>query len=426
MNNPAAGNLGIKRYFYELIFRYLSVYIRPENSLTEIKPQSFPISSFFKDSKLQEDKPDYLILNGTVHYERDILSFFKQLHNSCSRKTRIVILYYSSLWKPLVRFATFLGMRNKTAEQNWIDQNDMENILFLADFEVVLSDKKVLMPFYLPVLSNFINRCLAPLPLIRHCCLLNILVARPLIEPEKKNLSVSVIVPARNEAGNIENLVKRLPKMGLDDEIIFVEGHSKDTTWEEIQKVNDKYGKALKIICVKQDGIGKADAVRKGFTCASKEIFMVLDADLSVAPEALPDFYKAICEDKAEFLNGSRLVYPHEGKAMLFCNMVGNKFFAAVFSFLVGQRFKDTLCGTKAISQENYEKIVLNRNFFGDFDPFGDFDLILGASRLCLKIREVPVRYCERAYGTTNINRWKHGLMLLRMVIFGGRKLKFI
>ncbi|MGA2775483.1 MAG: glycosyltransferase family 2 protein [Candidatus Omnitrophota bacterium] len=426
MRNLTQANLGIKGYFYKLIFRYLSVYIRLENSLDEINPQSFPISNLFENSKLSKDNPDYLILNGTVHYEKNVLAFFKQLHNSCSRKTRIVILYYSSLWKPLVRLATFLGMRNKTAEQNWIEHKDMENILFLADFEAVLCERKILMPFYFPVLSNFINRYLAPLPLIRHFCLLNILVARPLIEPEKKDLSVSVIVPARNEAGNIENLVKRLPKMGPDDEIIFVEGHSKDATWQEIQKVNDKYRKVLKIKCVKQEGIGKADAVRKGFSYASKEVFMVLDADLSVSPEALPDFYKAILEDKAEFLNGSRLIYPHESKAMRFCNMVGNKFFASVFSFLVGQRFKDTLCGTKAISQENYEKIVLNRNFFGDFDPFGDFDLILGASRLCLKIREIPVRYCERTYGTTNINRWKHGFILLRMVLFSARKLKFI
>ncbi|MFH1191132.1 MAG: glycosyltransferase family 2 protein, partial [Candidatus Omnitrophota bacterium] len=437
-----------KKYFYKLLFCYLSVFIRPNNTVVEINPQTLPISNFFENSKrlfldlntrqkigpddltslkqLLTEDPEYLILNGTVHYERDVLSFFRQLHNHCSRKTRVVILYYSSLWKPLVRLASFLGIRAKSGEQNWVDHKDIANILSLADFEPVLTDRKVIAPFYIPLLSNFINRYLAPLPLIRSFCLVNILVARPLLEEGKKDLSVSVVVPARNEAGNIENIVKRLPKMGPEDEIIFVEGHSQDATWQEIQKINDKYGKILNIKYVKQEGVGKADAVRKGFASASKEIFMVLDADLSVAPEALPDFYKAMREDKAEFLNGSRLVYPHDGKAMRFFNMIGNKFFAAVFSFIEGQRFKDTLCGTKAISRENYEKIVLNRSFFGDFDPFGDFDLILGASRLCLKIREIPVIYHERAYGSTNINRWRHGLILLRMVLFAGRKLKFI
>jgi len=440
MNNCKKNTLGVNKYFYKLLFHYLAVFIRPENSVVEINPQSYPISSFFNNSKklfldsadlssfeqLAKDCPEYLILNGNVHHEKDVLSFFKKLHSSSNRKTRVIVLYYSSLWKPFVRFATLLGIRNKTDEQNWIDHKDIENILLLADFEEVLSDRKILLPFYFPVLSNLINRYLAPLPLFSSFCLVNILVARPLIKDIKRDLSVSIVVPARNEAGNIENIVKRLPKMGANDEIIFVEGNSNDTTWEEIQRINNKYAGANNIKCIKQDGLGKADAVRKGFEYASKDIFMILDADLSVAPEVLPDFYRAICEDKAEFLNGSRLVYPHDGKAMRFLNMVGNKFFAAVFSFLVGQRFKDTLCGTKVISKENYEKIVLSRSFFGDFDPFGDFDLILGASRLCLKIREIPVRYHERTYGRTNIKRWRHGFILLRMVLFAARKLKFI
>lgn len=448
MKNLQEKKLGIKAYFYRLLFHYLSVFIRPENSIVEINPKPFPISNFFKNSKrlfldpnfrheknsddltsleqLTADDPEYLILNGSIHYERDILSFLSQLHKSCSHKARIIVLYYSRLWKPLVSLASFLGIRSKTLEQNWIDHKDIANILSLADFEPVLSDSKIIMPFYFPILSNLINRYLAPLPFFRFFCMVNILVARPLLKKDKKDLSVSVIVPARNEAGNIENIVKRLPKMGPDDEIIFVEGHSKDDTWQEIKKVKERYIRTLDIQCVKQDGKGKADAVRKGFECASKDIFMILDADLSVGPEVLVDFYKAIREDRAEFLNGSRLVYPHDGKAMRFFNMVGNKFFAAVFSFLVGQRLKDTLCGTKVISRENYKKIALNRNYFGAFDPFGDFDLILGASRLCLKIREIPVRYYERTYGSTNINRWKHGIILLRMVIFAGRKLKFI
>lgn len=438
----------VKKYFYKLLFRYLSVYIRPEDSVVEINPQSFPLSSFFKNSKniffqngfsqetgftepesleqLKKDGPDYLILNGTVHYLRDILSFFGKLHGFCGSKTRVVILYYSSFWKPLTMLASFFGLRNKTCEQNWIDHEDIKNLVSLAGFESVFLDSKIIVPVYIPLLSNFFNRYLAPLPFFRFFCLVNILVARPLLKEDKKELSVSVIVPARNEAGNIESLVKRLPKMGQNDELIFVEGHSADATWEEIKRVSRDYGEKIKIYCERQDGSGKADAVRKGFESASNDILMILDADLSVCPEALTDFYKIICEDKAEFLNGSRMVYPHEGKAMRFLNMTGNKFFAIIFSFLLGQKFKDTLCGTKVISRENYFKIAKNRDFFGDFDPFGDFDLILGSSRLCLKIREVPVRYCQRVYGSTNIKRWKHGLMLLRMVLFSARKLKFI
>ena len=425
----------MKKYFYKLIFKYLSVFIRPDDASVELNPPSFPVSSLLRNSRtincLSKDIPDlknadYLVLNGSLHYEQDILSFFRNLHGRCSHKTRVVILYYSSLWKPLVSLVSLLGIRKRMAEQNWIDHTDIANMLLLADFEPVYTDCKIIVPFYIPLLSNLINRFLAPLPLFRSLCLVNILVARPAFKKTIKELSVSVIVPARNEAGNIENIVKRIPRMGPDDEIIFVEGNSRDNTWEEIQRVIKKYGSTLNLRCLKQDGKGKADAVRKGFAHASKDIFMILDADLSVYPEDLPAFYGAICENKAEFLNGSRLVYPHDGKAMRFCNMIGNKFFAEVFSYLVGQRFKDTLCGTKVISGENYRKLEAHRSFFGEFDPFGDFDLILGAARLCLKIREIPVRYHERTYGSTNINRWKHGFILLGMVIFAGKKLKFI
>jgi len=409
---------GVKKYFYSLLCRYLEVFIRPGNSVFEIESQS-------KLDSLPPDKPEYFLLNGNVHYQRDLLSFFRRLRGACGGSTRVVILYYSALWKPLARLASFLKIRNKTPEQNWIDHGDIVNILALADFEPVFMDRKVLVPLYIPVLSNLINRYLAPLPFLRAFCLVNILVARPLAKNSQRDLSVSVVVPARNEAGNIENIIRRMPKMGPDDEVIFVEGHSKDNTWQEILRVCEKYGRDFDIKCVKQDGAGKADAMRKGFSLASKDIFMILDADLSVSPESLPDFYQAIRDDRAEFLNGSRLVYPHDGAAMRFLNMAGNKFFAAVFSFLVGQRFKDTLCGTKVISRKNYEKIAASRSFFGDFDPFGDFDLILGASRLCLKIREVPVRYYERVYGSTNIRRWKHGLILLRMAALAARKLKF-
>lgn len=438
-----------KNYFYQLLLRYLSVYIRPENSAVEISPQGFPESTFLKNSKrhfLNQDShpyphakhdletlehiaaedPDYIILNGTVHHERNIQSFFQKLHQSCSHKTRVILLYYNAFWRPLVHLASFLGIRSRTPEQNWLDHKDITNFLLLADFEPVLFESKIILPFYIPLLSNFINRYIAPLPFFRAFCLVNILVARPILKNTRKNLSVSIVVPARNEAGNIENIVKRIPQMGPDDEIIFVEGHSKDTTWQEIQRVSKKYGNSASILCLQQTGTGKADAVKKGFACAKKDIFMILDADLSVPPEALPAFYKAFCDDKAEFLNGSRLVYPHDGKAMRFCNMVANKFFAEVFSFLLGQRFKDTLCGTKVISRDDYQKIVLNREYFGEFDPFGDYDLIFGASRLCLKILEIPVRYHERAYGQTNIKRWSHGAILLRMVMYAAKKLKFI
>ena len=239
-------------------------------------------------------------------------------------------------------------------------------------------------------------------------------------------MSVSIVVAARNEEGNIKNILDRIPKMGPNDELIFVEGNSTDNTWQKIQDLSKEYSSKLNIITAQQSGKGKGDAVRKGFSLASKEILMILDADLTVPPEDLPRFYNAIVSGKGEFINGSRLVYPMEKEAMRFFNLLGNKFFAMAFSYVLGQRFKDTLCGTKVITLKNYQKLEKNRNYFGEFDPFGDFDLIFGAARMGLKIVEVPIIYRERTYGETNISRWKHGVILLAILIFSARKIKFI
>jgi hypothetical protein len=391
-----------KSYFYKILSRYISLYVFPEGTRR------------------------FVILNGTIHYERDLQGFFDGLYGRCLPSTRVIIIYYSALWKPLLSLVTRLGLREKTAEENWISHEDIANILSLSGFETVSRDSKVLIPFYIPFISNLVNRYVAPLPFFRLFCMVNILVARPLKKHEGKEPSVSVVAPARNEAGNIENIVNRLPRMGPDDELIFIEGHSTDNTWQAIKQAQEKYGKKISIKCAQQDGTGKGDAVRKGFAMASKDILMILDADLTVPPENLHLFYRAIKDGKGEFINGSRLVYPMEERSMQFLNMVANKFFAMAFSYVLGQRFKDTLCGTKVISREDYIRLVENRSYFGDFDPFGDFDLIFGAARLCLRIVEVPVRYKERTYGATNIRRWKHGAMLFRMLLYASKKFKFI
>lgn len=252
------------------------------------------------------------------------------------------------------------------------------------------------------------------------------MIARPLKDtalPEKK--SISVIIPARNEKGNIRNAVKRMPDMGGRTEIIFIEGHSSDGTLDEIKRVCGEYGRELDIKYAVQDGKGKGDAVRKGFAMAQGDILMILDADLTVPPEELPKFYEAIASGKGEFINGSRLVYPMEQEAMRLLNMAGNKFFSLMFSWILGQRLKDTLCGTKVLTKINYEKLIANRSYFGEFDPFGDFDLIFGSSKLNLKIVEIPIRYQAREYGETNISRFRHGWLLLQMTFFGMNKIKF-
>ncbi len=299
------------------------------------------------------------------------------------------------------------------------------NLLRLADWEPISIQHRILFPFYLGGLGQVINRALTPiLPLF---CLSVFVVARPLrpVEQQARHLSVSVIIPARNEAGNIAAAVERIPKMGTGTELIFVEGHSRDDTWSQIQRVAAEHPH-LSIKILRQTGKGKGDAVRAGFAAATGDILMILDADLTMPPEELPKFYEVIASGKAEFANGVRLVYPMDEKAMQFLNLCANKTFGLIFTWLLGQPVKDTLCGTKALSRAHYEKIAANRAYFGEFDPFGDFDLLFGAAKLNLKIADIPIRYRQRTYGETNIQRWRHGWLLLRMVIFAARKLKFV
>jgi hypothetical protein len=428
----------MQKYFRNLLKRYISFYISDENSVLELDPIGEPIlketklhrigtlKSFHGKRRLQNSRINFLILNGNVHYNRDIQGYFEEIRTMIDDRTRLVIIFYNSLWKPVFMIAKSIGILRMPYEINWITRQDMNNFLCISGFESVKSDRRILVPIYIPIISLFLNRFAAALPVFQILSLVNFSIARPI--PHKKKIieSVSIIVPARNEEGNIKNLLKRIPAMGPHDEIIFIEGHSTDATWKEIQSAKTYNEKNKKILAIKQTGTGKGDAVRSGFKLASNEILMILDADLSVSPEDLPKFYRAIQNGYGEFINGSRLVYPMEKKAMRFLNMAGNKFFASAFSFLLGQKIKDTLCGTKVIRRSDYMEIEKNRSYFGNFDPFGDFDLIFGSARIGLKVVEVPIVYRERIYGQTNIQRWRHGWLLLRMVLFAAARIKFI
>jgi glycosyltransferase involved in cell wall biosynthesis len=309
--------------------------------------------------------------------------------------------------------------------QNWLSSDDISNFLTLSDFQVVKEESRLLVPKNIFFLGSVINRYFGTIPGIRKMCLCRYVIARSMQKKRVKEYSTTVLIPCRNEKGNIESCVKRLPEFGHHQEIIFVEGNSTDGTREEIQKVIAQYPeKDIKLMI--QDGKGKGDAVRKGFDAAKGDILMILDADLTVPPEDLPKFYRAISENHGEFINGSRLIYPMEKQAMRFLNLIGNKFFSLMFTWILNQRFKDTLCGTKVLFKKDYEKIKKNRTYFGEFDPFGEFELIFGAVKQNLKVLEVPVRYKERKYGRTNIQRFAHGWLLLKMTIFAYRKIKAI
>ncbi|MBU0877952.1 MAG: glycosyltransferase [Alphaproteobacteria bacterium] len=374
---------------------------------------------------LGERKFDYIILSDLVNELWDVQAVLEGLRPYCKPETRVVVNFFSHLWNPAIRTVRKLGLATPNLPQNWLTVHDMWNLLELSGYQPLRNWTEIVLPAWVPLLSDFANRYLAKIVPFRWFALTHLMVARPAPEPLQNNPTVSVIVAARNESGHIEELIKRIPEMGGGTEIVFVEGNSTDDTYEAIERAIVAHP-ARNAKLFKQRGKGKGDAVRLGFEQASGDILMILDADITVPPEDLPRFYDLIRSGSAEFVNGVRLVYPMQEEAMRFFNLVGNKFFSQAFSWLLGQPIRDTLCGTKVLSKADYNRIAENRSFFGDFDPFGDFDLLFGAARLNLRIQEVPIRYRARRYGETNISRWRHGWLLLRMVAFAARRIKFI
>jgi glycosyltransferase involved in cell wall biosynthesis len=329
----------------------------------------------------------------------------------------------------VLRLAELLRIKYRQPAEAWLPPEEIRHMLDLADFEVVRSDAHVIFPAGVPLLSELLNRWVGHLPLVQGLSLMYGLIARPAPHrfPGARSTrpSTSVVIPCRNEAGHIRPLVERLPDLGPNSEFLYVEGNSTDDTEQVIRDVVEER-RDLPLKLLKQPGKGKGDAVRHAFAHARGEVVLILDSDMGVAPEDVPRFVDALQRGKGEMINGSRLVYPMEGRAMRFLNLLANKGFALLFSWLLGQQVRDTLCGTKALYREDYERIAAARSYFGDFDPFGDFDLLFGASRLNMRIVDLAVRYHERSYGSTNISRFRHGLLLARMSAFAARKLRFL
>jgi len=372
---------------------------------------------------------DIVMMFNVVTHLSDAQQAFENLQPLCHSRTRVLVYSYSRVWQPVLRTAELLGWKLRQPAESWLPPEEIAQMLALADFEVLRRERHVVCPMHIPLLADFLNRYVGRLPLVDAFSLMFGIVARPaphlFAATRSPHPSTSVVIPCRNEAGHVPSLVARLPELGAGSEFIFVEGNSTDDTEAALRRaIAENPGRPLRFL--KQTGRGKGDAVRLGFSAAKGEVLLILDADMGVAPEDVPKFVRALVAGKGELINGSRMVYPMEGRAMRFLNILGNKFFAFLFTWLLGQQVRDTLCGTKALYRRDYEMIAANRAFFGDFDPFGDFDLLFGAARLNLGIVDVAVRYHARQHGVTNISRFRHGWLLLQMSAFAARKLKFL
>jgi ubiquinone/menaquinone biosynthesis C-methylase UbiE len=368
---------------------------------------------------------DAIVLSDSINDLWDVQAVFERMRKFVTPRTRIAMNFFSRVWELPLRAARKVGLAQKVLTPAWLTIPDVANLLNLSGFEMIRQSTEIAFPLRMPLVDAMFNRFLVKIPPFSWGGMTNFVVARPAPVDTNQQTTVSVVVPARNEAGNVPAIFSRIPEIGLGTEIIFVEGHSSDDTYAAIeQAIAQNPQRNCKLL--RQTGKGKGDAVRAGFAAATGDILMILDADLTTPPEDLPRFYEAIRSGKGEFVNGVRLVYPMERQAMQFLNLLANKFFGLAFTWLLGQSLRDTLCGTKVLRKTDYLSIVAHRAYFGDFDPFGDFDLLFGAAKLNLKMVDLPVRYRERTYGSTNIQRFKHGWLLLRMMTFAAGRIKFV
>jgi len=449
------------RYYYELVSRLLRFLVEPNKKvlsvgcgtayhLAAVTPKegtaidicsemvdiarqrhpSFEFAVAFPDKEEFQrvfepgEKFDYILFNN-IGDTVDVLQALRNLKSLCLRHTRLLVETYNHLWEPLVTFAEWAGMKVPRTEQNWLSTADIQNLMKLAGFEALETHRIVILPKYLPLLSAFVNRFCARLPLLKRLCMTQVVVGRLLPPPvPKEELSVSVILPCKNEKGNVEDAARRIPQLGRQTEIIFSDDQSTDGTPEEVLRVQSLY-RDKDIRLERGPGVCKSRNVWTGFDAATGDILMILDADLTTIPEELPYFVDIIASGRAEFVNGSRLVYPVPKGAMNTANMLGNKFFSVAFTYLLGQSVKDTLCGTKVLWRSDWERIKPMLGSWGIKDRWGDYELLFGAAKLNLKILDLPVHYQERIYGTTKMTKvFRNGIVMLKMCWHGFLKLK--
>lgn len=422
VNQLLSGEISSFSKYYDSIIQVES---RPNDDGLLLRAIDCPKKSVIQSVKelsshgLNHDTRQILLLNGNLNHHFDIEGLLQELRKKMNRGSRLAIVVYNSYLRWAYHWANRLGIRRGDLPSTFFTQRDLENLAKLAGFRIVRARPVGYFPFQFFGLGDLVNRILQSIPFVRWFAFAEVVLLKPEIASVDKP-SLSIVIPARNERGNIENALKRLPDFdGAKIEIIFVEGHSSDQTWEEILRVKEAYATKFQIQAYRQEGKGKADAVRLGFSRANCDLLTILDADLTMPPELLTRFYEAYCKGLADFVNGSRLVYPMEGEAMRFLNLLGNIFFAKALSFVLECPLGDSLCGTKLVSKKDYDRFIKWRADFGDFDPFGDFELLFPASILGLGVVDIPIRYRARTYGSTNIHRFRHGLVLLKMTLIG-------
>ncbi len=355
-----------------------------------------------------------IILTDLFEVSTDILELLSMVNKLLGKDGIIVICSINQKWNRILNLFERLNLKDGNQKRLFINSTIVLNIAKVTGLEFVTQRNKQIFPFRMLGLGSLINNILEILffPFSFGIRIYSILNQQEKFNEEKK-YSKSIIIPAKNEEKNLKPLLNQIPELEEDHEIILAIGDSEDKTYEVAKEIKEARCWPFEVKVIKQTGKGKANAVWEAVEEASKEVIIILDADISVNPETIVQFNSVIDTGKASFVNGTRLIYGMESGAMRIVNNLGNRIFQYIVSIIIGQKITDSLCGTKVFFRKDFNKIKLWKELVQMKDPFGDFDMIFTAGYFGLKILEIPVRYQARVYGVTQIKRFRDGYKLI-------------
>ncbi len=358
---------------------------------------------------------DHVVMVNMLDHVHDIWELVESLQPHLGEHSLLLLTTTNPLWAPVMRLGGRLGWRVPDSPRNYLTSRDIASVLALQGIDVVESGFLLPAPKRVPVVADLLNLIVPDVPVLRYASSVQYLAAR--VRCVRRPLSVSVVIPCHNEEGNIAECIARTPDFGRSTEVVVVDDGSRDETRAVVRSVMQRDPRVR--LVAYDTNHGKANAVRAGFDAATGDVLMILDADMTVAPEDLPKFLKPLQDGTADFVNGTRLVYPMAGQAMPLANFLGNKAFCFLTSWALRQRVSDTLCGTKALFRADYEKLPIVGK-----DRWGDFDLLFGAARSRLRILEIPVHYGDRKSGDSKMNVRRDGWLFLKACLAGWRSLR--
>jgi len=346
-----------------------------------------------------------VILTFPLNNFVNLVGFFDKLDSSLNEEAKVIVSYYSKIWKPFFFIFSLFGLIRNYKNSLFFSKDTLEIFLRTGNFEISKKIPNYFIPFNIPIINKFLSILINFLPFLDNLSVTKVFYLRKKNYKKRQNKKISLIIPCKNEQGNILNIVTDAKKeLIIPYEIIFVDDKSSDNTFQIIIDCKKKFSD-VDIQVTKGPGKGKSLAVNEGIKIATGYYSIIFDADMTVNMKDINVFYNAISNGNADIINGSRLVYKPYTGAMRYLNFLGNKFFSKLSSFITGELITDTLCGSKCFITKDFKIFNEFKDNNNINDIWGDFNILYSSNFYGLKCIDLPVRYYERVEGETKMKK---------------------